>query len=234
MTGASRVPEFDLGDAALPYIRVVTFSRDASGGPLPNAVRQILSDAEVTVTNVPAEVVEAASWADLVVIEADEGSPIGQELFASVTALHDSASVVVVAKDPAAGQGRPGYLIVAPTGEDGVSAALRFGAARSRAASERLRRERLAGDLLDAADMAICAIDGDGVIIAVNRSWLEFAAKNGGLPERTGVGTNYLTVCDQATGAHAEGAAEARRSAGSTYGSRRFPMAGARPSPTST
>jgi hypothetical protein len=45
----------------------------------------------------------------------------------------------------------------------------------------------------------ICVVDGAGVIIAVNSSWLQFAQANGARPlASVGAGVNYLLVCDAA------------------------------------
>ncbi len=44
----------------------------------------------------------------------------------------------------------------------------------------------------------IAAIDGSGVIIAVNRSWTRFAEENGGEAASVGVGANYLDACQRA------------------------------------
>ena len=49
--------------------------------------------------------------------------------------------------------------------------------------------------MLDALPDATAVIDSAGVIIAVNRAWRMFALDNGGIPENTGVGVNYLQVC---------------------------------------
>lgn len=38
-------------------------------------------------------------------------------------------------------------------------------------------------------------LSDDGEVVAVNGRWRAFAAANGGDPERTGIGTNYLDVC---------------------------------------
>jgi len=42
------------------------------------------------------------------------------------------------------------------------------------------------------------ALDRDGVMLAVNESWTRFAQENGGDPVKTGVGANYLDVCQRA------------------------------------
>jgi diguanylate cyclase (GGDEF)-like protein len=55
--------------------------------------------------------------------------------------------------------------------------------------------------LLDALPDATAVLDHDGTIVAVNRAWRMFAIDNGGSPESTGVGINYLDVCARAAAA---------------------------------
>ncbi len=55
--------------------------------------------------------------------------------------------------------------------------------------------------LLDALPDATAVLDHDGVIVAVNRAWRMFALDNGGTPEHTGVGVNYLDVCARSAAA---------------------------------
>jgi signal transduction histidine kinase len=44
----------------------------------------------------------------------------------------------------------------------------------------------------------VVALDAKGIIIAVNRSWVEFARANGADPDRVSVGADYLKVCQVA------------------------------------
>ena len=55
--------------------------------------------------------------------------------------------------------------------------------------------------LLDALPDATAIVDRYGVIRAVNRAWTLFGANNAGAPAITGVGVNYLQVCDHAAAA---------------------------------
>jgi len=50
-------------------------------------------------------------------------------------------------------------------------------------------------EVLDALPDATAILDRQGTIVAVNRTWRMFALDNGGRPEATGVGVNYLDVC---------------------------------------
>ena len=46
----------------------------------------------------------------------------------------------------------------------------------------------------------VAVLNRDGRLIAVSRSWIEYAKNNGGKASATGVGANYLQVCDRAVG----------------------------------
>ncbi|MBA2685175.1 MAG: response regulator transcription factor [Gemmatimonadaceae bacterium] len=63
----------------------------------------------------------------------------------------------------------------------------------------------LLDDALDALADHVALIGSDSTIIAVNRSWTEFANDNGA-GTGVGVGANYLEVCDHATSDDAEDA----------------------------
>jgi len=70
-----------------------------------------------------------------------------------------------------------------------------------------LQTPGFAAAVIDALSSHICVIDGDGVIVAVNRAWRKFAAGNPPVSPRTTLGANYLTVCEDASGPGSEGAA---------------------------
>ncbi|RYZ75947.1 MAG: hypothetical protein EOP06_31785, partial [Proteobacteria bacterium] len=57
---------------------------------------------------------------------------------------------------------------------------------------------------LDSLSAHIAILDSDGNIIAVNSAWRRFALNNGFGGMDCGLGTNYLRVCEAATGADAE------------------------------
>ncbi|MGH9169145.1 MAG: PAS domain S-box protein, partial [Acidimicrobiia bacterium] len=58
-------------------------------------------------------------------------------------------------------------------------------------------RERFNREVLDSLVAPTAVLDADGAIVAVNRAWAVFGAQNGA-EDGTGVGANYLEVCDQA------------------------------------
>lgn len=65
-----------------------------------------------------------------------------------------------------------------------------------------------AAEVLDALPDATAILDRLGSIVAVNRVWRMFALDNGGRPESTGVGVNYLDVCARAAQGGCEDAQE--------------------------
>jgi len=70
---------------------------------------------------------------------------------------------------------------------------------------------RLARNTLDALTKHICVIDENGVIIAVNRAWRDFAEANNASPQNVSEGQNYLAICDAVKGAEAEEARQFAR-----------------------
>ena len=65
----------------------------------------------------------------------------------------------------------------------------------------------LARAVLDALPDATAVLDPAGTIVDVNQAWLMFAVDNGGQPERTGVGVNYLDLCARSAAAGCRDAA---------------------------
>lgn len=61
--------------------------------------------------------------------------------------------------------------------------------------AEEVQLSGLALEVLDVLPAHLCVLGAGGEILWVNRAWREFAAENGGLPERTGIGSNYLQAC---------------------------------------
>ncbi len=52
----------------------------------------------------------------------------------------------------------------------------------------------------DNTGIEVAVLDAQGVIVAVNGPWTDFCEANDGNPALTGVGADYLKVCDQADG----------------------------------
>lgn len=62
-------------------------------------------------------------------------------------------------------------------------------------------RLKLRAAVFDSLEEQIAVLDRDGVIIDVNRAWTCFGEENGGRPERSGIGCNYLDVMRRAAAA---------------------------------
>ncbi|MBF0278493.1 MAG: PAS domain-containing protein [SAR324 cluster bacterium] len=62
--------------------------------------------------------------------------------------------------------------------------------------------------ILNALSSHIAILDHEGKIIAVNNAWIEFGKQNGFDKISYGLGTNYLQVCQEATGDNSEEAKE--------------------------
>jgi diguanylate cyclase (GGDEF)-like protein len=105
-------------------------------------------------------------------------------------------------------EGAEDYLVKGVQDARAVATAVLFAAERRGAENRAHRYERLALSLLDAMDSATCAVNRDGTIIAVNRAWREFCVHNGGDPNLSGLGRNYLEVCRAAGGSDARVAQE--------------------------
>ncbi|MGL6112356.1 MAG: sensor domain-containing diguanylate cyclase [Rubrivivax sp.] len=69
--------------------------------------------------------------------------------------------------------------------------------------------QRFMRSVLDGLSAHICVIDANGVIVTVNRAWLDFAAGNGGSLGELQEGANYLRVCELAASLSTPDAAEA-------------------------
>ncbi len=67
----------------------------------------------------------------------------------------------------------------------------------------------LSAQVLDSLTVAIAVVNRHGIIQATNDAWNRFALDNGGSPNATGVGTNYLEVCRKAKGKDSMLAAQA-------------------------
>ena len=67
--------------------------------------------------------------------------------------------------------------------------------------------QRFTRSVLDGLSSHVCVIDDNGVIVTVNRAWLDFAAANGGSLSSLQEGANYLRVCEVAACANSADAA---------------------------
>jgi diguanylate cyclase (GGDEF)-like protein/PAS domain S-box-containing protein len=69
--------------------------------------------------------------------------------------------------------------------------------------------QRFTRSVLDGLSAHVCVINDSGVIVTVNRAWLDFAAGNGGSLGELQEGANYLGVCELAASMSTPDAAEA-------------------------
>ena len=69
--------------------------------------------------------------------------------------------------------------------------------------------DNLARAVLDALPDATAVVDPAGTIVDVNQAWLMFAVDNGGQPESTGAGVNYLDLCARSAASGCQDAARA-------------------------
>ena len=74
--------------------------------------------------------------------------------------------------------------------------------------SPRRAADRLGTALWDSAREQVALLDGNGVVVSVNRAWRQFGLKHGGQAD-TGLGNSYLAVCARAADAGDPGAARA-------------------------
>jgi PAS domain S-box-containing protein/hemerythrin-like metal-binding protein len=76
------------------------------------------------------------------------------------------------------------------------------------------KSEAFSLSIMDSMAAEIAAIDREGVILAVNKRWNDFAVENsvdvGGALAHTDVGANYLSVCQSVSGIDSDAALEAR------------------------
>lgn len=67
--------------------------------------------------------------------------------------------------------------------------------------------EAFSRSTLNSLSAQIAIVDESGTILAVNKTWRDFAESNGGTGQKVAEGANYLQVCDSSTGAWSEGVA---------------------------
>ncbi|QLG87577.1 PAS domain S-box protein [Chitinibacter bivalviorum] len=72
------------------------------------------------------------------------------------------------------------------------------------AAAKIIAAEAFGRDVLDSSSAHIAVVNNDGIIIAANRRWQTFSEENSSILDEpapaTGIGTNYLEICEGATG----------------------------------
>jgi PAS domain-containing protein len=76
--------------------------------------------------------------------------------------------------------------------------------------SRRRAADRLDSEIWDLCPAHVALLDGDGLVVSVNRSWRQFGRQSGG-DSAGGVGRNYLEICARAAAEGEPEAAEAAR-----------------------
>ncbi|HWH29388.1 MAG TPA: diguanylate cyclase, partial [Mycobacteriales bacterium] len=108
--------------------------------------------------------------------------------------------LVVLADDPTVcrrvlAAGAHDVLVRGALDGPSLAAAVRHAVDRARFAVATARYERIARSLLDAIESPTCAVDGDGVVVAVNAAWQRWALENAADLSRCGEGADYVAVC---------------------------------------
>ncbi|MHC1790233.1 PAS domain S-box protein [Solidesulfovibrio sp.] len=68
--------------------------------------------------------------------------------------------------------------------------------------------EQFLRSTLDCLSANIALLDNQGKILHVNKAWNDFAQQNGLYPNDVSIGTNYLDICDAASGTYAKEAVQ--------------------------
>lgn len=103
--------------------------------------------------------------------------------------------------------GAQDYLVKGHVESRLLTRVLRYAIERKLAEDEIRSSQHLAQSTINSLNANICVLDEKGVIIAVNKSWEEYAVSNFGELAKVGIGTDYLAVCDAAKGKDAAFAA---------------------------
>lgn len=110
------------------------------------------------------------------------------------------------------GCGQPKYVSIYCRHYESNSSGLRFRAFMLDITEQKLREgradstARLASRTLDSLSAHICILDSNGVILAVNKPWMDFAIENGAPEDYQVIGINYLDICRNTEGEEREDA----------------------------
>lgn len=126
----------------------------------------------------------------------------GEMPFILLTGNEDHEVDVAAAKAGAAD-----YLLKTHINAPLLECSMRYAIERKKTEAALLHAQRFAQATVDALPGHIAVLDSRGTIIAVNAAWRELAASNGFIDASSGIGTNYLEVCDQSDEADGRAAA---------------------------
>lgn len=73
---------------------------------------------------------------------------------------------------------------------------------------EKLKAAAIQREILDVLPANVALLNEDGVVVSFNNAWHRFASDNGFTNQGSGLGVNYLHLCESAVGPHSEGARE--------------------------
>ncbi len=74
---------------------------------------------------------------------------------------------------------------------------------------EQLReQEEFLKEVLNSMNSQVAVLDREGTIVKVNESWKRLSRENGSDESMTGIGANYLEMCDRARGSDSEGSSQ--------------------------
>jgi PAS domain S-box-containing protein len=143
--------------------------------------------------------------ADSTLVDAQMATTLGFRVAMGLPITVDGAAVAVMC-----------FFTQSPRQKDEQLVALMSGVATQMAAAfqrkqyqEKLfQSQQLAQTTIDALSAHIAVVDEKGLIIAVNRRWLNFAQTNGADMAKIGQGVNYLAVCATAAKQGDQAAAE--------------------------
>ncbi|RYF41878.1 MAG: response regulator, partial [Cytophagaceae bacterium] len=130
----------------------------------------------------------------------------GKTPFILLTSHEDYEADVAATK-----AGASDYLVLGQVTPSLLERSIRYAVERKASESALLHAQRFAQATVDALPDNVAVIDEQGTIVAVNSAWRKYAALSGFKGTNSGVGMNYLKVCDQCNEEDARAAAHTIR-----------------------
>ena len=152
---------------------------------------------------------------DCVLLDLSLPDASGLEGITMLSAAAPDTPVVIVTGQPggsfvyaAMAEGADEYLSKADLDPRVLGDVVARATQRRRGADRHRQALASATSVFDSITAPIAVVDGSGRIVAVNEAWSRVAEERGADPTRTGIGVNYLAVCDHAEGRFSEEAAQ--------------------------